>query len=169
MKVFVTALALILSFSTTQAFAAAAATAPPVKLSAAEAAQHAKWQKYVNDMDASYAKYPVEMCGHAIPITIEPAMSQAFIKAGNELGNYCEQVRTKVAITCRNGEDLKNGNKKKLAAAIKKITCKLGKTEDMATYNLVNGDLQATLGVKASNIEEKLITDLVAKGIAEGM
>lgn len=149
--------------------AAPAKAAAGVKLTPEEKVQFDKWQKYVNDDSASYAKYPLEMCGHKMPITIEPAMVPAFMKAGNELGLYCEEVRTKVSTICQNGEALKNNNKKKLAAAIQKITCKLGPVEDQATFNLVNGDLQATLGVKASDISDKLYKHLVAKGIAEGM
>ncbi len=104
-----------------------------------------------------------------MPITIEPAMVPAFVKAGNELGHYCQEVRTKISTICQNGEALKNNNKKKLASAVLKITRKLGAVEDQATFELVKVELQATLGVKASDISDKLYKHLVAKGIAEGM
>lgn len=129
------------------------------KLSPAEKVQHQKWQKYLSDPAGPYAYYPKEMCGKDFPITLDPAVTPAFMKAGNDASLYCEEIRSKLSTMCRNAESLGNNNKKKITKLINKITCTLGKGDE-ASFKIVAGNLQASLGPKASNISEKLLAFL---------
>lgn len=134
-----------------------ASETPVVVMSAAEKAQHQKWQAYLSDTGGTYANYPKEMCGKDFLMTLDPGVTVPFMKAGNDAAVYCEEVRTKLSTMCRNPADFKNNNKVKINKLVDKITCLIGSKEDEASFKLVDKELRASLGAKASNISEKLI------------
>ncbi|MCC7404128.1 MAG: hypothetical protein IT288_06985 [Bdellovibrionales bacterium] len=116
-----------------------------------------EWQKYINDMDNSYAKYPVDMCGYEMPITMDKAMVEPFMKANANAELYCEEVRTKLSTICRNAAELGNKNKEKITKLVKKISCLNGKKETDVGFEAKGGELKVYLGPKAANISEEVL------------
>ncbi|MGE0764741.1 MAG: hypothetical protein AB7N80_15815 [Bdellovibrionales bacterium] len=139
-----------------KATAPATTKAPEVKLTPEQEAKYKELQKYLNDTSLSYAQYPIDMCGQKLDITMDKAMVPAFMEASANPELYCEEVRTKISLMCRNAADLKNNNKKKLTTLIKKIDCKLG-TGEQADFKISGGLLTFTVGPKASNLSEKFL------------
>ncbi len=145
--------------------AAAANTTPAggaVALTNEEKATLQKWQKYVNDMHESYAKYPVDMCGKEIPIKLNANLVKPFLKAGNLAQHYCEEIRTKLSTMCRNSDELKNTNKTKITKLISRINCGINEKEDQITFKIAGQALDVMVGAKASNLSEQLLVFLDA-------
>jgi hypothetical protein len=139
-----------------------AASAEVKPLTDSEKVEWQKWEAYLNDMEASYAKYPVDMCGKEIPTHIDQSLVPSFVKAETDAKNYCEEFRTKLSTMCRNAVDLGNNNKEKINKLVSKITCKLAAKPDEVSFKIHNGELIAFIGPKSSNLSEALLAFLDA-------
>lgn len=131
-------------------------------LTPAQRKQLQTWQNFLNDKKVTENSWPKEMCGQDFPIVMDASLAPAFMEAKNEASLYCREVRDKLSTMCRNSKDLGNNNKAKITKLIKKINCTLAAGEDEASFKIMNGELQASLGAKASNISEKLLEFLDA-------
>ncbi len=138
-------------------------------LTAEQKVQLEKWQAALDDKSVTENSWPKEMCGKDLPAKIDPSLVAPFMAAGNEANYYCREVREKLSTICRNAQSyLKEGNKKDnkklIGTLINKITCKISKgPEDDASFDLSKGELVVSLGAKASNISEKLLSYLYKK------
>jgi hypothetical protein len=121
-----------------------------------------KAQDYLDDPNKSYAAYPVDMCGFKIPTKIDESLVEPFMKADAELKNYCEEVRTKISLICRDSAD---AEKEKVKKKIKKITCKLSsKPEEISfQFDEATGDFQAFFNTKASDIDRAVLEAVKTK------
>ncbi len=113
-----------------------------------------KAQSYLDDPSAGEGYYTKSMCGFNIPTKLDEALAEPFMKADAELKNYCEEVRSKIALICRDGSDeLKNRVKKN----IKRITCKLAPTVDGVSFRFVEGNLEAFFNTKSSDLSRGVL------------
>lgn len=138
-------------------FAQGAFSKSKITLTPEQKAKHQSWMDYINNMDASYAKYPVDMCGYAMPITIGEEMVAPFMEASANAEMYCEEIRTKLSTMCRNAKELKNKNKEKITKLVKKISCRLASKEDEVKFKVGGGELTAYLGPRSANLSEELL------------
>ncbi len=138
-------------------------------LSVEQKTQLEKWQASLDDISVTENTWPKQMCEKDFPIKMDASLVAPFMAAGNEANYYCREVREKLSTICRNAQSyLKEGNKKDnkklINTLINKITCKFSKgAEDDALFDLNKGELIVSIGAKASNISEKLLSFLYKK------
>ena len=113
-----------------------------------------KAQNYLNDASLSYKAYPTDMCGFDIPTKIDPSLAEPFLKADLEVKNYCEEVRTKVALICRDGSA---PLQEKVKKNIKSITCRLSSKPEEILVHFANGNLEVSLNTKSSDIDRAVL------------
>ena len=121
-----------------------------------------KAQNYLNDAGQSYKAYTNDMCGFDIPTKIDPSLVEPFMKANVELKNYCEEVRTKVALICRDGSAALQDKVKK---NVKSISCRLSTKPEEISMRFANGILEASFNTKASDID-RAVLKFVESGMA---
>lgn len=136
MKKFAVALALVVS---TSAFA----------LTLKEKKQYADWQAYLTSESDSYVKWFKDKCGYDMPVKMGEEFVTPFMAANSNAASYCDSVRSKMSSMC---ED--KLSKEAISKKIKSVTCKLGK-EGQADFKLNGTTLEFTVGLNASNLEDK--------------
>lgn len=114
-----------------------------------EQKQYKEWQAYLIDPDQSYVKTVKEKCGYDIPVTMEDKFVTPFMAENASAPSYCDTPRGTISSMC-DDETSKTAIKKN----IKKIECKLG-AKQKVEFKLSGGTLTMTVGVGASNLDEK--------------
>ncbi len=117
-----------------------------------EKAQLVGWNRQLADKKDYEGYYPREMCGKELPTAMDENLVPPFVKAGENLGAYCREIRTKVSTICRNDEE----NKAKLVKNINRIQCHLGKVDE-TSFKIDKGVLHFTFGPKSSNLSEHFL------------
>ena len=115
----------------------------------AEKKQFAEWQAYLTDASQSHVETAKKNCGYDIPVTIEDKFTTPFMAANTSAASYCDSARSTISDMCQDAM-----SKAEITKKIKKITCKLGKAEE-ATFKLNGTELVFTVGLGASNLEQK--------------
>jgi hypothetical protein len=106
------------------------------------------WQDYLNDKEGySYVKTVKEKCGFDIPVTIN-GNPTPFMDV--HAGAYCDAPRSQISGMCTD-----ETYKAAIKASVAKITCVLGNKEKEVKFQLKNKELTFTVGVNASNLEQK--------------
>lgn len=149
-------LVLIIGIGHSAALAQKGSATTAAKLNSAQQAKLQKWQKFLDDPAVAQNKWPKEMCGQNFPVTLDPSLVPAFMAAGNDASLYCREVQEKLSTNCRDGDSLKNSDKAKITKLVKRINCRLNPIEDGVEFNLLKGELQASIGAKAANISSTL-------------
>lgn len=114
-----------------------------------EKKQFADWQTYLKSADQSYVKTVKDKCGIDIPVTLEEKFTTPFMEKNANAASYCDAPRSTLASMCDDAT-----SKTEIVKKVKKITCKLGKPDE-ATFKLSGTELVFTVGVSASNLDEK--------------
>lgn len=109
------------------------------------------WADYLNDASASYVKTAKDKCGYDIPVTMEDKFATPFMAANANAASYCDEARARISSMCEDAT-----SKEAIKAKIKKIHCVLAKKEDEASFKIAGGTLTFTVGVKASNLSDKV-------------
>ena len=115
-----------------------------------EQKQYKAWQAYLTDPSQSYVKSVKDKCGYDIPLTMEDKFTTTFMEANTHAASYCDSTRSAISSMCED-ETSKAAIKKN----IKKIECKLG-TKEKADFKLNAGTLTFTVGLGASNLDDKV-------------
>jgi hypothetical protein len=129
--------------------AAVVITSSAMALTLKEQKQFKQWQAYLTDASQSYVQSVQEKCGYAIPLTMEDKFVTPFMTENANAASYCDSTRSTISSMCDDAT-----SKAAIKKNIKKINCKLGKKEE-ASYKLAGGTLTFTVGVGASNLENK--------------
>jgi len=116
-----------------------------------EKKQVKEWNDYLADASSSYVKTVKDKCGYEIPLTMEDKFATPFMAANANAASYCDETRSKIASMCEDAT-----SKEAIKAKIKKIHCVLAKKEDEASFKIAGGTLTFTVGVKASNLSDKV-------------
>ncbi len=114
-----------------------------------EKKQYADWQAYLKDEGQSYVKTVKEKCGYEIPVTLEDKFTTPFMTENANAASYCDTPRSTLASMCGDATA-----KTEITKKVKKITCKLGKADE-ASFKFSGTELVFTVGVKASNLDDK--------------
>ncbi len=131
------------------AFIAIAIAGSAQALTLKEKKQLADWKTYLTSADQSYVKSVKDKCGIDIPVSIEEKFTTTFMAENANAASYCDTPRSTLSSMCDDAT-----SKAEIVKKVKKITCKLGKAEE-ATFKLSGTELIFTVGVKASNLDEK--------------
>jgi hypothetical protein len=116
-----------------------------------EKKQYQEWVNYLKDENSSYVKTVKDKCGYDIPVTIEDKFTTPFMAANAHAAAFCDETRSQISSMCEDAT-----SKEAIKAKIKKIQCVLAKKEDEASFKLAGGTLTFTVGVKASNLGDKV-------------
>ncbi len=116
-----------------------------------EKKQFKEWTDYLADASSSYVKTVKDKCGYEIPLTMEDKFTTPFMAANANAASYCDETRSKISSMCEDAT-----SKDAIKAKIKKIHCVLAKKEDEASFKLAGGTLTFSVGVKASNLSDKV-------------
>jgi hypothetical protein len=125
-----------------------AATASALTLK--EQKQYKAWQAYLVDPSQSYVKTVKDKCGYDIPLTMEEKFVTPFMAENTHAASYCDSTRSAISGMC---ED--ETSKAAIKRNIKKIECKLG-AKEKAEFKLNAGTLTFTVGIGASNLDDKV-------------
>ena len=116
-----------------------------------EKKQVKEWNDYLVDASSSYVKTVKDKCGFEIPLTMEDKFVTPFMAANANAASYCDETRNQISSMCEDAT-----SKEAIKAKIKKIQCVLAKKEDEASLKIAGGTLTFTVGVKASNLSDKV-------------
>jgi hypothetical protein len=105
-------------------------------------------KKTLSDPGHSYVKSFKDKCGYDLPVAFEEKMIKPFMEANTRLYSFCDAPRGTLSGMCEDAT-AKTAIKEK----IKKVSCKLGKADEKS-LKLVNGELQWTVGLGASNLDD---------------
>lgn len=114
-----------------------------------EQKKYKEWQEYLTG-DSSYRDEVTKKCGYDIPVTMGPEFATPFMAANAHAPSFCDATRSAISGMCED-ETSKTVIKKN----IKKVDCKLGKVKE-AAFKLSGGTLTFTVGVDASNLDDKV-------------
>lgn len=116
-----------------------------------EKKQVKEWNDYLVDESSSYVKTVRDKCGYNIPLTMEDKFATPFMAQNANAASYCDETRSRISSMCEDAT-----SKEAIKAKIKKIHCVLAKKEDEASFKISGGTLTFTVGVKASNLGDKV-------------
>jgi len=115
-----------------------------------EKKQYQAWKTWLADPAQSNIGAAKDKCGYAIPFTLDQALTTPFMEESSDAAAYCDELYNALAETC--GDDT---GKQAVKAKVTKITCKLGKKEEVSFALSKTGVLKFTFGVGAANLKDK--------------
>ena len=113
-----------------------------------EKKQWAEWQEELTS-DSSYSKTFKEKCGYDLPVKMEEKFVTPFMEANTSATAYCDAARSAMSSMCAD-----KTSKEEITKKVKSVSCKLGKAEE-ASFKLNGTNLEFTVGLGASNLEDK--------------
>jgi hypothetical protein len=119
-----------------------------------EKKQFNDWQAYLKDPAQSYVGTVKTKCGYEIPVTIDEKFTTPFMADNANAASYCDATRSTISGMCDDATA-----KPMIVKTKKKIDSYYVKKYE-ATLALKGGTLTFTVGLGASNLDEKVKTYL---------
>ncbi len=114
-----------------------------------------EWKAYLSkDSTEGHSSSVITKCGYEIPVEIDEKMVTPFLTDNTNAAAFCDATLSTISGLCED-EVAKPMIKKN----IKKISCKLGKKEEVS-FKLSGGTLTFTFGLGANNLDQKAKTFL---------
>ena len=114
-----------------------------------EKKQFEEWKTQLKEPYVSSGKSIKDLCGADIPATLDESMVTPFMTENTNAASFCREIYSALSSMCGDATA-----KAEISKKIKKISCKLGKDNEV-TYKLNGNELVMTVGVKANNISTK--------------